>query len=94
MILKGNQHAVEIARRGSSKSYSVGSKVVKNFVLGIDEHTNTKVKSLIAAYNKEYLVKDGTLNKVIDGINFLSSNTQFPSRKIKNSLSEMQWVAG
>lgn len=91
---EGNQHAVEIARRGSSKSYSVGSKVVKNFVLGIDEHTNSKVKSLIAAYNKEYLVKDGTLNKVTDGINFLSSNTQFPSRKIKNSLSEMQWIAG
>ena len=91
---EGNQHAVEIARRGSSKSYSVGSKVVKNFVLGIDEHTNSKVKSLVAAYNKEYLVKDGTLNKVIDGINFLASNTQFPSRKIKNSLSEMQWVAG
>lgn len=91
---EGNQHAVEIARRGASKSYCVGSKIVKNFVLGIDEHTNTKVKSLIAAYNKEYLVKDGTLNKVIDGINFLANNTQFPSRKIKNSLSEMQWIAG
>lgn len=91
---EGNQHAVEIARRGASKSFSVASKVVKNFVLGIDEHTNTKVKSLLAAYNKEYLVKDGTLNKVTDGINFLSSNTQFPSRKIKNSLSEMQWIAG
>ena len=91
---EGNQHAVEIARRGASKSFSVGSKVVKNFVLGIDENTNNKVKSLVAAYNKEYLVKDGTLNKVIDGINFLASNTQFPSRKIKNSLSEMQWIAG
>ena len=87
---RGNQHAVEVARRGASKSYSVGAKGVKNFILGIDKDTTKKVKSLFTAYNKEYLVKDGTLNKVLDGINFLSEHTEFPSRKLKDSLSDMQ----
>jgi hypothetical protein len=91
---RGNQHAVEVARRGASKSYSVGAKGVKNFILGIDKDTTKKVKSLFTAYNKEYLIRDGTLNKVIDGINFLSEHTEFPSRKLKDSLSDMQWILG
>ena len=90
----GNQHAVEIARRGASKSYSVGSKVLKNFVLGIDQLTTEKVKALVVAYNKEYLIKDGTLNKVVDGMNFLSKSTEFPSRRSKSSMSDMHWVMG
>lgn len=90
----GNQHAVEIAKRGASKSYSVGSRVLRDFVLGIDLETVEKVKSLVVAYNKEYLMKDGTLNKVMDGMDHLHKTTQFPSAKSKNAPSDMHWVSG
>lgn len=91
---RGNQHAVEIASRGKSKSYSLGSLLVRSFLLGNSMKHKKKVKALISAYKKEYLTKDGLLNKFVDGINFLSVNSQFPSRRLKNSFSEMHWISG
>lgn len=91
---KGGNHAIEIAARGKSKSYFIGSKLTKNFLLGNNSKHRTKVKSLVSAYQKEYLTKDGILNKFVDGINFLSKNTQFPGKKIKKSWADLQWVAG
>lgn len=49
---------------------------------------------LSSSLSKEYLIKDGTLNKFIDGIDFCAKYTQFPRARLKNSLSEMQWVSG
>lgn len=80
---------MEIASRGKSKSYSFGSKLVKNFVVGENETAKSKVKSLITAYQKEYLIKDGTLNKFIDGITHCAKFTQFPSKRLKASLSDL-----
>ena len=78
----------------NSKSYSFGSKLTKNFVVGESEIANKKVKSLIAAYSKEYLVKDGTLNKFIDGITHCAKFTQFPAKRLKASMSDLNWRAG
>ncbi len=86
---KGAKHCVEIASRGKSKSYSFGSKLVKNFVVGENATARSKVKSLVAAYQKEYLIKDGTLNKFIDGITHCAKYTQFPSKRLKASLSDL-----
>ena len=91
---KGGKHCVEIASRGKSKSYSFGSKLVRNFVVGENVTTKSKVRSLIAAYQKEYLIKDGTLNKFIDGITHCAKHTQFPSRRLKQSMSDLNWRAG
>ena len=73
----------------NSKSYSFGSKLVRNFVVGENATTKSKVRSLIAAYQKEYLIKDGTLNKFIDGITHCAKHTQFPSRRLKQSMSDL-----
>ena len=86
---QGAKHCVEIASRGKSKSYAFGSKLTKNFILGENEFARDKVKSLVAAYQKEYLIKDGTLNKFIDGITHCAKHTQFPSRKLKQSMSDL-----
>lgn len=86
---QGAKHCIEIASRGKSKSYSFGSKLTKNFILGENELARNKVKSLVAAYQKEYLIKDGTLNKFIDGITHCAKHTQFPSRKLKQSVSDL-----
>lgn len=85
----GGQHCGEIARRGASKSYCGGAKLAKYFLLGENSESCEKVKSLITAYGKEYLVKDGILNKFVDGIAHCAEYTQFPSMRLRESLSAM-----
>ena len=90
----GGKHSVEIASRGKSKSYSAAAIMCKHFLLGESLLSTEKVKCLISSYQKEYLIKDGTLNKFVDGIDFCSKYTQFPRARLKNSLSDMQWISG
>lgn len=90
----GAKHAVEIASRGRSKSYSIAAIMCKMFLLGESMTSLNKVKCTIVADQKEFLIKDGSLNKFVDGIDFCSKYTQFPKARLKNSLSEMQWVSG
>ena len=72
----------------------MASILANYFILGLNmEHTD-KVKSLIVADNKEFLTKDGTLTKYRDCLEFLYKNTQFPSRELKTSLSDMHWISG
>ena len=54
-------------------------------MVGENEEAHEKVKGIVTAYQKEYLTKDGVLNKFVDMANFCSSNTQFPRRRLKNS---------
>ena len=87
-------HFAEIAKRGASKSYSVAAILAKLFTVGENKDTCQKIKALVMAYQKEYLVKDGTLNKFVDIKDFLTEQTQFPSKMLKRSLQEMQWKMG
>lgn len=78
----------------NSKSYSIAAIMCKMFLLGESMTSLNKVKCTIVADQKEFLIKDGSLNKFVDGIDFCSKYTQFPKARLKNSLSEMQWVSG
>ena len=91
---EGGLHGTEIASRGKSKSYSMASILASLFTLGVNENHWSKVKSLIVADQKEFLIKDGTLNKYLDCLEHLKKTTQFPSRKDKESLSDMHWISG
>lgn len=91
---KEAKHCAEIAKRGASKSYSVASVLSKLFVVGDNEETQESVRAMVTAYQKEYLTKDGTLNKFVEMIDFQAQNTQFPSKRLKSSLQEMQWKMG
>jgi hypothetical protein len=91
---QGGHHGCEIARRGASKSYSIGSILTKHFLLGEDEISREKVKCLALAYQKEYLTKDGLINKFLDGVTHCSKSTQFPAKKLKESNSELHWILG
>lgn len=88
------KHSAEIAKRGASKSYSVASALSKLFVVGDNEETQSNVRAMVTAYQKEYLTKDGTLNKFIEMVDFQAQHTQFPSKRLKSSLQEMQWKMG
>lgn len=91
------QHFAEIAKRGCSKSYSIASAMSRIFVVG--EHPPVKnrkssERGIVMGYQKEFLVKDGTLNKFEDMIDFLSINTEFPRKRLKSSLGDMNWTMG
>lgn len=90
----GGQHMAELASRGKGKSYSLASILSHIFVVGENETAYEKLKGIVTAYQKEYLTKDGVLNKFVDMANFCAANTQFPRKRLKNSLQEMTWIMG
>ena len=92
-FLGGNQGS-ELASRGKSKSYSMASILAHNFILGETEQACEETRSLVTASQKEYLIKDGVLNKFISMANFCAQHTQFPRRRLKQSLQDMTWVMG
>lgn len=91
---EGCQHMAELASRGKGKSYSLASILNHIFVVGENKDAHEKVKGIVTAYQKEYLTKDGVLNKFVDMANFCATNTQFPRKRLKNSLQEMTWTMG
>ena len=92
-FLGGNQGA-ELASRGKSKSYSMAAILAHNFILGETELSCEGTTSLATASQKEYLIKDGVLNKFVSMANFCAQHTQFPRRKLKQSLQDMTWIMG
>lgn len=91
---EGGQHMAELASRGKGKSYSLASILSHIFIVGDNEEAKEKVKGVVTAYQKEYLTKDGVLNKFIDMINFCATYTQFPRKTLKKSMQEMTWTMG
>lgn len=90
----GGNHGAELARRGASKSYSLGSIAAHNFILGENETASKRINTVITAYQKEYLTKDGTLNKFLSMADFCAENTQFPRKRLKSSIQDMIWTMG
>lgn len=66
------KHAIELARRGCAKSYSLAAIMSHNLLLGETEESKRRVTTVLTAYEKEYLKddKDGTLSKFKPEINF------------------------
>lgn len=93
---EGGKHAIELAKRGCAKSYSLAAIMSHNLILGESEESNRRVITVLTAYQKEYLKddKDGTLSKFKPSINFSFANTPFPHLMLKNSPNEMSWQMG
>lgn len=89
-------HAIELARRGCGKSYSLAAIMSHNLILGETAESKRRTITVLTAYQKEYLSdsKDGTLSKFKPAINFIFSNTPFPHLMLKNSPNEMTWQMG
>ena len=90
----GGNHGAELASRGKSKSYSMASVLTHNFVLGENSTACEEIVSIATAYQKEYLTKDGVLNKFVSMANFCAEHTQFPRKRLKSSLQDMVWKMG
>ena len=88
-------HAIELARRGCSKSYSLASIMAKNLILGESTEVRKRTMTVLTAYQKEYLGgKDGTLSKFEPMIDFIADNTEFPRLRLTSSLNDMVWTMG
>lgn len=94
MARNNGHHGAELAARSRGKSYTLASMIAKRFILGESKDVNREVKCLVTAYQKEYLTKDGILNKFQSYIDFCAQNTQFPSKRLKSSLQDMSWTMG
>ena len=91
---EGANHGAELASRGKSKSYSMAAKLAHNFILGENAEANKKTTSIVTAHQKEYLIKDGVLNKFISMIDFCAKYTQFPRKRLMESMQGMTWTMG
>lgn len=90
----GAEHCAELASRGKGKSFSLASILAHDFIIGVNEVAHHKVTAAVTAYQKEYLTKDGVLNKFFSMVNFCSKYTQFPRKRLKSSMQEMTWIMG
>lgn len=91
---EGGQHCAELASRGKGKSFSLASILSHDFILGVNKIAHHRVMSVVTAYQKEYLTKDGVLNKFSSMANFCAEHTQFPRKRLKSSMQEMTWIMG
>ena len=89
---------MEISSRGKSKSYSLSAGLSRIYTVGdFKPPQGQKIKNaraVIMAGTKEFLTKDGTLNKFEDVLSFLSDQTQYPSKQLQASLKDMTWQKG
>lgn len=89
------KHAIELAKRGCGKSYSLAAIMSHNLILGENEKVKKRVTTILTAYQKEYLAaKDGTLSKFEPMIDFVRTNTEFPRLLIRQSGQTMFWQMG
>lgn len=92
---QNGHHAFMLARRGAGKSFSAASLLAKRFVLGESPDVKQKVLSMVTANDKKY-IQGG--NKVLDMyvyyIDFIANNTEFPRRRLTNSMHDMKWCMG
>ena len=92
---KAGKHAIELARRGCGKSFSLASIMAHNFILGENQQVKNRTTTILTAYQKEYLAaKDGTLSKFVPMIDFIEENMEFSKRRLSSSLQNMFWQSG
>ena len=92
---KAGKHAIELARRGASKSYSLAAIMSHNLIVGENSTAKKRVMTVLTAYQKEYLGgKDGTLSKFEPIIDFVAENTEFPRLRLQSSMNDMTWIMG
>lgn len=80
----------------NSKSHCMAAMIDKYFMLGESEEVRESVKTLVVSASSEFLDADGILNKFNYANEFAiqRSELQFPKRRIKSSMKDMEWKSG
>lgn len=88
------KHSGELKRRGVGFSYEGGSDLARILILGDTGVNKDNVQAFAIASEKEYLTKDGILNKFDGIVNWCAMHTPWPRLKSKDSLNNMVWEMG
>ena len=89
------KHAAELASRGKGKSFLGASLLAKRFILGESPSVNKKVQCVATASERKYIQgANQLLDMFVYYINFCKLNTQWPSKRLKESVQDMQWTMG
>ena len=89
------KHGAELASRGKGKSYLGASLLAKRFILGESEIVNKKVQCVVTASERKYIQgANQILDMFLYYINFCAQNAEFPSKRLTDSLQNMQWTMG
>jgi hypothetical protein len=92
---EGGNHAVELSKRGSGKSFCLAAIMAHNLILGENAEAHKRTTTILTAYLREYLAeKDGTFSKFTPIKSFLAENIQFPRRMLTDSPNKMSWKSG
>jgi len=89
------KHCMILKKRGAGFSFKAAVQLAKLFVLGDSGQALTEVTGFAIANEKEYLTKDGVLNKFIDAADWTAKTTPWPRiRDLHNSMQHMHWKMG
>lgn len=89
------KHAAELASRGKGKSYLGASLLAKRFILGESEIVNKKVQCVVTASERKYIQgANQILDMFVYYINFCGQYTEWPSKRLTDSLQNLQWTMG
>lgn len=92
---KEGHHAIELARRGAGKSYTLSSIMIHHLKFGENQFARRRTTTILAASSTEFIGKsDGTLSKYTPTLSFLAKNTEFPRLLLTNSMSTYTWISG
>lgn len=76
-------------------SYLGASLLAKRFILGESIKVNKKVQCVVTASEKKYLSGANQILDMFSGyIDFCAQNTQFPSKRLVNTMQNLQWTMG
>lgn len=88
-------HAAELASRSKGKSFLGASLLARRFILGENKFVQKKVQCVVTASERKYIYgANQILNMFQYYIDFCANNTQFPARRIVNSVQSLEWVMG
>lgn len=92
---ENGKHCGGLKKRGAGYSLKGAAMMGRNFIVGESREVSSEVVSLAIANEKEYLTKDGILNKFVDVLNHNGKTTPFPNRReLKDSFQSMHWQLG
>ena len=91
----GGNHAVELSKRGSGKSFTLASIMAHNLFLGESKEAHKRTTTILTAYLREYLAeKDGTFSKFTPIKSFLAEHFNIARRMLIDSPNKMSWKQG
>ncbi len=80
---RAGKHGDVLKCRGRGYSFKGGSMDARNAILIV------KSKSYSMAFEKEYLIKDGIINKAVETLDWCAQHTPWPRLRNKNSIDKL-----